>query len=88
MKELCKDLDKYLAALFQVDCVFNVYKLRQFLEFNKAELYPEHARKSINPNSETYFAASPAPGEITPEVARAGRVSFMSDYFNENVNSE
>ena len=84
MKELCQKMNEFLLAMFRVDGLFNIYKVRQFFEFRNANLFPEYVRKSIRPNEESHF---PESLESSPEAMMPGKLSFVSDYFPNTNNN-
>jgi len=74
---LCKEVEIYLNELFSIDGILNIYTLREFFEFNKAEIYPEDLVKAIRADSESYFSGA----DSSPEAIPPDKLSVVSDYF-------
>ena len=86
LKELCKGVEIYLDELFRkADGIFNMYKVRQFFELSKVNIFDDDLSKTIRPRSESYFSG----GKSYSSRKGIEHMSVVSDYFdpvNENIN--
>lgn len=58
LKRTCGQLENYLTALFKINGIFNIYKLREFFQFRYADLFEETVKPIVKPNQENYFGDS------------------------------
>ena len=82
-EELNKKIEKYLSELISIDGIFNIYKVRQFFEFNQAKLYSSYPMDS--PGRDLSGIMNLNQNELAANSSSkvSGRLSVLPNYFRD-----